>query len=80
MRPRLARHRRIRAAAILAAPVLLLAASSDGGDAPGAVSADEAAQLNDAAAMLDANSVDLNALDTDDTDDDTAAANQLDAL
>ncbi len=45
-----------------AAVVLLLAACSSQPDAPGAVTADEARQLNDAAAMLDANSVDANAL------------------
>ncbi|MGU3390601.1 hypothetical protein [Sphingomonas sp. M1A8_2b] len=32
---------------------------------PGAVTADEAHQLNEAAAMLDANSVDLNAVSAD---------------
>lgn len=50
--------------------LLLLAACSGGGgsDDPGAVTADEAAQLNDAAAMLDANSIDLNAATANDTD------------
>ena len=43
-------------------PLLLLAACSDGSDGhgpddPGQVTADEARELNDAAAMLDANSV-----------------------
>ncbi|MBI0474069.1 hypothetical protein D9601_01645 [Sphingomonas sp. MA1305] len=33
-------------------------------DQPGAVTADESRQLNEAAEMLDANSVDLNALDS----------------
>jgi hypothetical protein len=42
---------------------LLLAACSSQPDAPGATTADEARQLDDAAAMLDANSVDANALD-----------------
>lgn len=41
---------------------LLLAACSGGEEQPGTVTADEARQLNDAAAMLDANSVDLNAV------------------
>ncbi|WP_242008128.1 hypothetical protein [Sphingomonas ginsenosidivorax] len=41
---------------------LLLTACSAQPDAPGAVTANEARQLNDAAAMLDANSVDANAL------------------
>jgi len=53
-----------------ALPLALLAAGcsrGDGGD-PGAVTADEAAQLNDAAAMLDANSIDLNAATANDTD------------
>jgi hypothetical protein len=51
-------------------PLALLAACSRGGDAddPGAVTADEAAQLNDAAAMLDANSIDLDAATANDTD------------
>ncbi len=50
-------------------PLLLLAACSGSGrDDPGAVTADEAAQLNDAAAMLDANSIDLNAATANDTD------------
>jgi len=40
----------------------LLAACAPSGDQPGAVTADEAAQLNEAAAMLDANSVDSNAV------------------
>jgi hypothetical protein len=39
----------------------LLAACSPASE-PGAVTADEAHQLNEAAAMLDANSVDLNAV------------------
>ncbi|PTQ63342.1 hypothetical protein C8J45_106132 [Sphingomonas sp. PP-CE-3G-477] len=41
--------------------VSALAACSPASE-PGAVSADEAHQLNEAAAMLDANSVDLNAV------------------
>jgi acetyl-CoA acetyltransferase len=41
--------------------VSTLAACSPASE-PGAVTADEAHQLNDAAAMLDANSVDLNAI------------------
>ncbi|KQS01575.1 hypothetical protein ASG11_16950 [Sphingomonas sp. Leaf357] len=43
-------------------PVLLLAACGSHSDAPGSVSASEAQSLNDAAAMLDANSVDANAV------------------
>ena len=49
-------------------PVLLLVAllAACSSHAPtGAVTADEASQLNDAAAMLDANSVDANAVDPD---------------
>ena len=50
-------------------PLLLVAACSDSGrDDPGAVTADEAAQLNDAAAMLDANSIELDAATANDTD------------
>lgn len=57
---------------------LLLAACSGSSDDPRAVTPDEAAQLNDAAAMLDANSIDLNAIDSD---EDAAAAttNRTDA-
>ena len=40
-----------------------LSACSPTSEPPGAVTRDEARQLNDAAAMLDANSVDLNAMD-----------------
>jgi len=61
-----------RAVAALALPLLLLATlpacSRGNADDPGAVTADEAAQLNDAAAMLDANSVDLDAVTSNDTD------------
>ena len=42
-----------------------LGGCSSRGDQPGAVTADEARQLNDAAAMLDANSVDANAVAPD---------------
>ena len=48
-------------AAVLA-PLLLLAACGSHDDAPGSVTQGEADQLNDAAAMLDANSVDANAV------------------
>jgi len=59
----------IRPVAALALPLSLLAACSGGGsDEPGAVSPDEAAQLNDAAAMLDANSIDLDAVTANETD------------
>lgn len=49
--------------------LLLLAACSSQPDQPGAVTADEARQLNDAAAMLDANSVDLNATTDNESQD-----------
>ncbi|WP_199857223.1 hypothetical protein [Sphingomonas sp. EC-HK361] len=53
------------------APALLVAAAcSSQPDDPGAVTPEEAQQLNDAAAMLDANSVDANAVMT--TDNGTA--------
>ncbi len=42
---------------------LLLAACSAQPGEPGQVTADEARQLNEAAEMLDANSIDLNAID-----------------
>jgi hypothetical protein len=50
--------------AILIAPILL-AACSGGGEQPGAVTADEARELNEAAEMLDANAVSLNAVEDD---------------
>ena len=48
----------------------MLGACSPHGDQSGAVTADEARQLNDAAEMLDANSVDENAVapDTNESD------------
>lgn len=61
--------RGMRLLAAAALPLALLAACTRGGsDDPGAVTADEAAQLNDAAAMLDANSIDLDAVTSNDTD------------
>ncbi len=59
---------RSRLSVIGLAGALALAACSSASDSSGAVTADEAQQLNDAAAMLDANSVDLNAVATDDTE------------
>jgi hypothetical protein len=56
---------RLHAAA--AAAFLLLAACSSHPDAPGATTADEARQLNDAAEMLDANSVDADAVTTNES-------------
>src|SRR5258706_4054052 len=47
--------------AVAALPLLLLAACQGDDSAPGATSASEEQGLNDAAAMLDANSVDANA-------------------
>lgn len=44
------------------AGALLLASCSGGNDTPGATTPAEARALNDAAAMLDANSVDMNAV------------------
>ena len=46
-------------------PLLLLAACSAEPEQPGQVSADEARELNEAAEMLDANSIDLNEVDED---------------
>jgi hypothetical protein len=43
-------------------PLSLLAACGSSYDAPGSVTQGQADQLNDAATMLDANSVDANAL------------------
>ncbi|MEG3085899.1 hypothetical protein [Sphingomonas sp. PB4P5] len=47
------------------AAILLLAACGADDNAPGAVSQSEQQQLDDAAAMLDANSVDANAVSID---------------
>ena len=58
---------------MVAALLASVAACSSGSNAPGAVSADEQAQLNDAAAMLDANSIDANSLDDADA---TASSNE----
>ncbi len=46
------------------AAIVLAGCSRPADDQPGAVTADESRQLNEAAEMLDANSVDLNALDS----------------
>ncbi|WP_176472960.1 hypothetical protein [Sphingomonas lenta] len=46
-------------------PLLLLAACSVEPEQPGQVSADEARELNEAAEMLDANSIDLNEVEED---------------
>lgn len=64
----------------LVAPLLLmlaLPACSGGSDnSPGATSADEDRQLNDAAAMLDANSIDLNQMANDPAPDAGALTNE----
>ncbi len=54
--------------AVAALPLLLLAACQGDDSAPGATSASEEQGLNDAAAMLDANSVDANAVTLNSTD------------
>lgn len=59
---------RRRALALLAAPLVLLAACH-GDRRPGATTASEDKQLDDAAAMLDANSMEVNAIDTSSADD-----------
>lgn len=57
----------------LAAALLLAACSHEPDPQPGGITADDQAQLNDAAAMLDANSVDLNAVtEIDETETATA--------
>jgi len=50
--------------ALVAGPFLLVACSG-GGEQPGGVTADQARQLNEAAEMLDANSVGADAVDND---------------
>lgn len=54
----------------LLAAVLLLAACQGSESTPGAASPAEAQALNDAAAMLDANSIDMNAVALNETDED----------
>ena len=49
-------------------PLLFLAACHSADSTPGATNPAEAEQLNDAAAMLDANSVDINAVSANTTD------------
>ncbi len=51
------------------AGALLLAGCGGGNDTPGAATPAEARMLNDAAAMLDANSVDMNAVSANEIDD-----------
>jgi len=51
-------------------PLLLLAACHSEDSVAGATTPAEAEQLNDAAAMLDANSVDINAVTANTTDQD----------
>ncbi|WCM27773.1 hypothetical protein NDN01_02240 [Sphingomonas sp. QA11] len=53
----------------LLAGALLLAACSGDNNTPGAATPAEARALNDAAAMLDANSVDMNAVSANQIDD-----------
>ena len=48
--------------------LLLLAACTREEPQPGGLTADDQAQLNDAAAMLDADSVDLNAVQSNEAD------------
>lgn len=49
---------------ILSMALLMLTACGGANEIPGGVSADEAAALNDAAVMLDTNSVSTDAIDT----------------
>jgi hypothetical protein len=53
---------------ILPMALLMLTACGGANEIPGGVSADEAAALNDAAVMLDTNSVSANAIDTNQDD------------
>lgn len=54
---------------ILPLALLALAACGDSAEVPGGVSADEAAALNDAAVMLDTNSVSTDAIDNSEETD-----------
>jgi len=67
-RPASAASRWRRRVAALLFPLALMACSGSSDDSPGAVTADEAQQLNDAAAMLDANSVDATAVAGNETE------------
>ncbi|MDB5712263.1 MAG: hypothetical protein JWL96_4333 [Sphingomonas bacterium] len=58
---------RIRGLAVLALPLALLAACH-GARQPGATTAGEDKQLDEAAAMLDANSMEVNAVDMNSVD------------
>ena len=64
---RQAQHERKTILAIVLIPLMLLAACGQRADDPGlgGLSHSEASQLNDAAAMLDANSVSANAVTND---------------
>ena len=57
---------RLRRLAVLASLALLGACGARDDRAPGALTASQDKQLNDAAAMLDANAVDANATDAED--------------
>ena len=59
-----------RAAAAMAALLLLAACGQRGATDVGGVTPDEARQLNDAAAMLDANAVEANVVIANNEDDD----------
>lgn len=66
----------MRRAALALTAATLVAACSPAGDDPGALSADEKHQLNDAAAMLDANSVALEQASDNASSDLSDGANQ----
>lgn len=61
------------AGAALVGGLTLAACSGSGDPSPGTTSADEDRQLNEAAAMLEANSVDLNAIAPTDPTNESAA-------
>ncbi|MFD1788174.1 hypothetical protein ACFSC3_11375 [Sphingomonas floccifaciens] len=54
--------RRLRLVLALPAALTIVGCGSDAANDPGGLTASEAQELNDAAAMLDANAVDLNAV------------------
>lgn len=62
---------RLRRVAVVALPLILLVACSGADRQPGTTTPAEDKQLDDAAAMLDANSMEVNAVDTNNVEQST---------